>query len=106
ASGIPLCSLWSRVVSRGNSFVRVAIQFFGSAATAQSTPGDVPIGWSTDYVRSLTQKRVLLWGADQAAAIVDAQAAYKRCARLLLVCSSHDAMEDVIAQVTSEEPIA
>ncbi|CAE7409629.1 unnamed protein product, partial [Symbiodinium microadriaticum] len=75
-------------------------------ATAQSTPGDVPIGWSTDYVRSLTQKRVLLWGADQAAAIVDAQAAYKRCARLLLVCSSHDAMEDVIAQVTSEEPIA
>ncbi|CAE7415719.1 unnamed protein product [Symbiodinium natans] len=63
-------------------------------------------GWSTSYLTSLTQKRILLWGADQPAATFDAQAAYKRCARLLLVCSSQDVIQDVVAQVASEEPTA
>ena len=35
-------------------------------------------GWSADYVTSLTQKRILLWGADLPSAIVDAKAKPQR----------------------------
>mmetsp|Transcript_25345 Transcript_25345/g.45893 ORF Transcript_25345/g.45893 Transcript_25345/m.45893 type:complete len:178 (-) Transcript_25345:85-618(-) len=67
--------------------------------------GTYPVGWTLNYYRDLTSKRILVWGADVPRAVAFGREAVRRCAHMLLVVNNESNLEHTIEETTEFRPV-